>query len=184
MPRFLFLVVLSAMAGSSGAATVHRWVDADGVTHFSDTPPPSTQTDVETIEIGDDYSSASEGNDDYYSITNQWRRLNEERQARQQLSLERARLRAEQRPVPEEQSDDSYQPPRYIAYPYVPAHGSRVGRRGSGYGGFAFDNRRGFDRSNRGFDGRGVRRGDHGGGGGRRNASRKGFSLGIKTDLD
>jgi hypothetical protein len=176
------IVVIGLAAGPAGAATIHRWIDADGVTHFSDSPPESKDIDVEIIEFGDDYSPTPAPDEDYYSITNQWRRLHEERVARQQLNIERARLRAEQAPVPLPQEDDGYQPPRYIAYPYAPQRFDRIGRRGHDFGGFRFDNR-GPDRRGGGSARRGVRNdGPHAGG--RHNSTRRRFSLGVRTDLD
>ena len=40
-PRLLLLVLLAASAAASAATQVYSWTDANGVKHFSDSPPPA-----------------------------------------------------------------------------------------------------------------------------------------------
>ncbi len=81
------LVLLLAGSGAPAlASTVHKWVDADGVTHYSDKQPPVTVTAVERIDLPAASARAADHGDDYYSIANQWRRMYRER-----IELERAR---------------------------------------------------------------------------------------------
>jgi len=100
----LGLVLACSVALPVGAAAVHKWVDADGVTHYSDKPPDSVETTL--IELSEPLAvkTASEDGrpaDDYYSISNQWQRMNQERLERDRLNLERERIRAaRQTPAP------------------------------------------------------------------------------------
>lgn len=81
------LLLLGGQVALAQAAVIHKWVDADGVTHYSDAPPAASATAVEQIELaapparGPNYSQ-----DAYYSIANQWRRMHRER-----IELEKAR---------------------------------------------------------------------------------------------
>jgi hypothetical protein len=43
-PRLLLLVLLAASATASAATQVYSWTDANGVKHFSDSPPPAHVT--------------------------------------------------------------------------------------------------------------------------------------------
>tara|TARA_R110002096_G_scaffold312853_1_gene507141 strand:+ start:11276 stop:11791 length:516 start_codon:yes stop_codon:yes gene_type:complete len=89
-------MLLCSIGVSALAATVHRWVDEHGVTHFSDAPPAGTVSDVTTLELSDDFPDASDTRTNYYSIANQWERLRVEREQKTRIELEKARLRAEQ----------------------------------------------------------------------------------------
>jgi len=102
----LMLFLLSAMTINVQAGSVHKWVDAQGVTHYSDQLPKSlasTNYDaVKQIDVLDSYSNSSrysENQDDYYSISNQWARMKEERLERKQLQLEKAKLKERQKAV-------------------------------------------------------------------------------------
>lgn len=41
MRRILIAAVTLALAASAAAQTLYKWVDKDGKTHYSDTPPPN-----------------------------------------------------------------------------------------------------------------------------------------------
>ena len=79
-------LLLSGFAAPIDAAVVHKWVDADGVTHYSDEPPAPT-TEFERIDLPAAPPRAAVGDDDYYSIANQWQRMHRER-----IELERTRV--------------------------------------------------------------------------------------------
>jgi len=86
------------------AVGVHKWVDADGLTHYSDEPPGAGETML--IELPEPAVSKSDDDEkpagDYYSISNQWQRMNQERLERERLNLERAKIRAaRQTPAPD-----------------------------------------------------------------------------------
>jgi hypothetical protein len=99
------ICALVLLAGSSWitayAATVHKWVDDKGITHYADSPPPALETDVTQVKIsspGTDKATVSKQPGNYYSIANQWQRIQQEGQQRMQLELERAKLKQDRSP--------------------------------------------------------------------------------------
>jgi hypothetical protein len=122
MSRRTLLCALIMLAGvhqgGVSAATIHKWVDEKGITHYSDQAPgPATRvTRIEVDTRGYASSSALPESDRLYSIANQWKRINQERQQRQQrqqLALQQAAL--------EVNSQASTRPPRH-------AYDERAGR--------------------------------------------------------
>ena len=79
--NWLFLVLCS-MPFCTSAAAIHSWIDADGITHFSDTPLPADVTDATTVELNEHYPPLLDAETYYYSIANQWQRMHEERDAK------------------------------------------------------------------------------------------------------
>ena len=95
------------------AQEYYKWVDADGVTHYGEVLP-NTDTEYESFEFPRQYTN-SDPSDNYYSIQNQLKRVQEQRLLWRKLN------------VPERPQNDVvgqrvvYQPEevRYIpAYPY------------------------------------------------------------------
>lgn len=76
------------------AAVVHKWIDADGVTHYSDKAPGPAVTDVSMIDVPSGNSDKTDVKNGYYSIKNQWQRVHKERLEQQKLELERDRQKA------------------------------------------------------------------------------------------
>ena len=89
---FLSLTSYSWLPAYAGA--VHKWIDADGVTHYSDTAPESPATQVSMIDIPERNPVKTSVDNDYYSIRNQWQRLHKERLEQQKLELEKDRQKA------------------------------------------------------------------------------------------
>jgi len=88
-----FSAILAAIAllcgvlhGSAVVGATYRWVDENGGVHFSDQPPAGDARAVESIEIAGPDPSAANAGEDYYSVTNQVRRMQEQR-----LAMEKAR---------------------------------------------------------------------------------------------
>ena len=79
-------LLLGGCAALAQASVIHKWVDADGVTHYSDEPPTGDVTGLEQIDLPTPAIAAHRRASDYYSIANQWRRMHRER-----IELERAR---------------------------------------------------------------------------------------------
>jgi hypothetical protein len=110
-------ITLSAFAPAS-SDVVHKWVDSDGITHYSDELPASAQTPVTRIELPEASVAAGDSTSDEYSITNQWRRMNQERIEREKLALEKARQKAQQKQATEVVYVEQPQEPRYVVtYP-------------------------------------------------------------------
>ncbi|TNF89351.1 MAG: DUF4124 domain-containing protein [Gammaproteobacteria bacterium] len=119
---FITIICITCLSLPAVAGVVHKWVDANGVTHYSDAPPPKAETAVTQIEV--EARSPVDNKGDYYSITNQWARMNRERIEREKIKLEQARLKAAQQPA---RTEVVYveQPPedtRYIGVYHVPRH--------------------------------------------------------------
>ncbi len=87
----LFVTSSFAYAGS-----VHKWVDDNGVTHYSDQAPENHTKQIDQLEVNDSYQ-ASNIEDDYYSVSKQWERMHAERVERKKLQLEKAKLRQAKR---------------------------------------------------------------------------------------
>ena len=70
MDKRLFIVLLGLLFGSAVFAQAYRWVDEDGVVHFSDRPQPGAQefelpeANVTSVRPVDRSSSTSRRNDD------------------------------------------------------------------------------------------------------------------------
>ena len=97
----LYAAVLGAgLAFPATAATVHKWVDDNGVTHYSDQPPPPAAEDISQLSLNETTTSGprkANGADNYYSIANQWQRMQLEQQQRIKNQIERDRLRQKNR---------------------------------------------------------------------------------------
>ena len=126
MSRLSIVCALALLIGSPWvavqAAAVHKWVDDRGVTHYSDAAPEAPATSVIELEISTGNSSksaASEKSDHYYSIANQWQRIQQERLQQQQLELQKAALTATRTSDPGRADYDAEEhTTRYvIAYP-------------------------------------------------------------------
>ena len=122
------------------AGTVYTWVDAQGVTHFSETPPPDPGVQPAMIELRPPPPPSEY--DDYYSVIRQAERMERRRLENDKLEAERlqaeaeamrARIEAEAAmQTPDTNADDSFgYLPVYPGYPgYVPGYGNRPWRPG------------------------------------------------------
>ena len=55
----LFLALSAASTAFAGGGQVYKWTDTQGVVHYSDAPPPITQTNVQTVRVNGGVSTAS-----------------------------------------------------------------------------------------------------------------------------
>ena len=136
MPRLSIIYALALLIGSNWvavqAAAVHKWVDDRGLTHYSDAAPDAAETSVVQLKISTgnrSNSTASKYSDHYYSIANQWQRIQQERLQQQRLELQKAALRATRTTDPVRRDyDDEARTTRYVvAYPgkFYRHHGYR-----------------------------------------------------------
>ena len=52
MTRTIFFLALTAVSTAFAAGgQVYKWTDAQGVVHYSDAPPPTTQANVQTVRV-------------------------------------------------------------------------------------------------------------------------------------
>ena len=137
----LFSVALLASSawGWAQAASIHKWIDDKGVTHYSDQLPDTETIQVTQLQIDTGSRSAEKSvsrPENYYSIANQWQRMNREGIQRRQLELQRAAVSAisESRstPAPVQAEPETN---RYIAVYSKRRHhrrGHRQGHQGQG----------------------------------------------------
>ena len=88
--KFFLLLLIFGLTLSAHAVDVHKWVDENGITHYSDEKPDSDSLTTTVIEVPANYVTSDEEN--YYSVVKQWERLHQERLALKQLKLEQAKL--------------------------------------------------------------------------------------------
>ena len=48
---FFLAMCLPVAAASAAQSQVYKWTDAQGVVHYSDAPPPTTQANVQQVRI-------------------------------------------------------------------------------------------------------------------------------------
>lgn len=123
-------LLLSTASVPVFAEIVHKWVDAQGVTHYSDQQPEDLSSSVKQIAVSNIYSTSSRVHnqeEDYYSVTNQWARMRAERIERKQLQLEKKKQQAEQLVTPQVvYINQEEERPRSVYYPaYLGGHSYR-----------------------------------------------------------
>lgn len=98
--RLLVTLLTCCATMPATAVGIHKWVDEKGLTHYSDQAPEATETML--IDVPDPVfaKSGGDGNEDYYSISKQWERMNRERLEREKLALEKAKVEAALQPPP------------------------------------------------------------------------------------
>ena len=90
----IFLLLLAALSTSS-AAPVFTWVDARGVTYFSDTPPTDESVSARLIEVLPPPAAGMPVDSDFYSVINQAQRMETRRLLSEKLTAERLQAEAE-----------------------------------------------------------------------------------------
>jgi len=135
-------ILLLVPASLASAAQVYTWVDAMGVTHFSETPPPNPATDTQLVDIQPSPTSNDAPAKDFYSVINQAERMEKSRLANEKLAAEKEQAAAEASKARAEAAalqqrsynNSSYDDTRYYpAYPYYPRYRHRPGRPGHGH---------------------------------------------------
>ncbi len=130
----LFALIGGALTAlAAGAEQVYRWVDDNGITHFSQQPPPPGVSGLSVNEIPASQPPAVDPAADYWSITNQVQRLEASRVALEQRRIEQKKLRIEMAEAQRRQAEaaQDYAEPyertliypaygyRYSYYPHV-----------------------------------------------------------------
>ena len=92
-------LVMNVCVFEAQAQQLYKWVDAQGVTHYGETLP-SEEIDHVAFEFTDDYPVPN-SKDDYYSIQNQLKRLQERRSQQQAEKQQATQARAANKQVPE-----------------------------------------------------------------------------------
>lgn len=94
---FCFLAVLGSLGFSAMAAELYKWVDENGVVHYSQTPPENTQTSE--VEVQEQYPEAASprGESVYSDVIEQQkkrRELEQQRKADEALQRDARELEA------------------------------------------------------------------------------------------
>jgi hypothetical protein len=130
LPAILPPLLLMTSHWTAAAEQLFRWLDDKGQVHFSDTPPADARLPVEIQPVPVPATSGAPPADDRYSVINQAKQLEGERQQREQAraeetarQLERERLRAEleearARARQAEQEANTAEKPVYVQPPY------------------------------------------------------------------
>lgn len=111
----LFSLLLGYLAVSSADATeVYRWVDDDGVIHFSQSAPPANVPGVTEMTLEDTAPTEYDPDEDLYGIDAQAERM---AQLRQEMADKREQAQERQRNAAR-QPVTQYQQPMQYGYPY------------------------------------------------------------------
>ncbi len=89
----LFLLLLQT--GLVWAASVYTWIDKNGATHFSDSPPPTGSIKVDQIELEEAPLIDSNLPPGYFSVINQAERMEARRLEYERIRAERLKAEAE-----------------------------------------------------------------------------------------
>ena len=111
------------------AAPVFTWVDPDGVTHFSESPPEDDSIESFRIELEQAPAAGPAPDDDYFSVVRQMERMEKSRLENEKVRTERLQAEAEARRAAAANqpraSNQEYDSDRY--YPTYPVYGYRPG---------------------------------------------------------
>jgi len=114
------LITISVLTIEVQAQQLYKWVDAQGVTHYAEALP-SEDVDHVAFEFTENYQAANP-QDDYYSIQNQLKRLQQRRSQQRAEKQQVAEARAAKQQTTEiiyvqaSESEPSYYLPAY--YPH------------------------------------------------------------------
>jgi hypothetical protein len=123
------LLLLISQSFSAFAVSVFQWEDSNGVTHFSEQTPSEGMVvhHLSHYELDENYPQGKEPAEDYFSVVNQWKRVNDERESRIKLKQANRQSRTF---VPQKQiqAPSIEQPPqryysRLLPHPYSYNHG-------------------------------------------------------------
>ena len=110
----MVLLALAALACQAAHATeIYRWTDENGVVHFSQTPPPTADSEVSRLALSDAQPADYDPENDIYGVAEQQERmkaLREEREKKRQERLARQAQPASQAVIPYRERD-------YFTYP-------------------------------------------------------------------
>lgn len=88
------LMIGALACGATAAQDIYRWVDEDGVVHFSDTAPQSASGGVSTVIVEDTRPNDYDPEADIYNVAEQAERM---QALREKMEQEREERRERQR---------------------------------------------------------------------------------------
>jgi len=95
--RIPALLLLLLAVSTAGAGEIYTWIDAEGITHFSETAPEDPAAAAAPLALEPPPATRPPAGDDYYSVINQAARMEARRLAAERLRAERLRAEAEAR---------------------------------------------------------------------------------------
>jgi DNA invertase Pin-like site-specific DNA recombinase len=90
----ILLSALSLAASEAHAQTIKKWVDEEGITHYSDQKPVNDGAEFREVEIPEASVSEYESNIVNERINNQLQQMQQDREAREREAEARERARA------------------------------------------------------------------------------------------
>jgi len=115
--------------GIAAAELIFTWIDRDGVTHYSETPPTDNSIESFQIELEQATAAGPAADDGYFSVVNQASHMEKSRLANEKVRTERlqaeAGLRRAAAADQPQVSNQEYDTNRY--YPAYPFYGYRPG---------------------------------------------------------
>lgn len=90
----ILLFSLSCTASLLHAQTVKKWVDEEGVTHYSDQEPVDGGAEIKEMDVPEGSVTEYESEEVDQRIQKQLRQLEQDREAREQAAAEKERARA------------------------------------------------------------------------------------------
>ena len=93
--RAILCSLLLPLPAVAAADTVYTWTDADGVAHFSETPPADAVLETRRIEIETPPGIQSAVDDEYFSVINQAERMQQSRLENERARTERLQAEAQ-----------------------------------------------------------------------------------------
>lgn len=95
IPSLFWAGMLIADPQSLPGKTLYQWTDTDGKVYFSDRPPAGPVERIQAQELPVTSAPSEDTSEDFYSVENQARRLEEERRARADTRDQERREREE-----------------------------------------------------------------------------------------
>lgn len=134
------ILILGAAVGDLPAQTVNKWVDEDGVTHFSDQKPAGDAAEVKEIEIPKGSVSEFESQEVNERLNNLLQQMEQDRKAREaeaaaqkkareaEQALEREPVVGEEKKPKKERNRPYYGPyPRPLPGPFPEQYPRPIG---------------------------------------------------------
>ncbi|MFO8142126.1 MAG: DUF4124 domain-containing protein [Marinobacter sp.] len=87
----MLTILMAATPGFAGAASVYKWVDASGVTHFGDRQPTGQNSEQVNVRSGTSRNSASPRQSPQQQLTQLEEQQQNQQQRREESAVEEAR---------------------------------------------------------------------------------------------
>ncbi len=107
------------LPGQAAAVEVYKWMDEQGIVHYSGSPPPEAVTEFATLEFPNEYDAPSESENHHLAMLQVAKELEKSRLAREKIRAEQEALERQRSQrimaIPPAYEDGAY----YPLYPYA-----------------------------------------------------------------